>query len=150
MEDRDLIAHLGLADGFKEMRQLMKEVPKSGQISIATAKVLEMKLWLIVQKLTDMLTKAERYERNKKLELENAETDLASEAPDEVTSEAGKTRYARSTSKWRKLKKEAIQASVLKDYILRKREDTDKGIYIMRNRYVNEIKDKRSMPTDEV
>lgn len=145
---KSIINHLGLEKGLKEVMALFKLLPKDGEISMDEAIVFEVKFWQMKTKLTDMYIKAKRYEVSKKQERDNALIDIGSEA--DVNSVAGKEQYAKGDEKWRKLQEESKEAEVIKEFLELKRSDFEHAIYVMRSILQKGLKDKESMPNNEI
>jgi len=64
---------------MKEIVSLSKRIPKSGQITRSDAIILHVLFWQMKTKLSDMVTKAERYELNIKQKRDNTQIDIESE-----------------------------------------------------------------------
>lgn len=144
---KELINKLGIAQGVNEIIALTKQIPADGDITADDALVFELKCWHLKTKLTDMLTRARRYELTKKQERDNILIDIGAEegAPN---SAVGKEQYAKADDRWRKLQDEAKAAEVLREYIQNKKDDFEQAIYVMRSQAQNRSRDQKSMPQE--
>jgi len=145
---KEIIKELGLEQGFNEMVKLSKKIPKSGEIPPDSALVLHILFWQMKTKLSDMVTKAERYELNIKQTRDNTNVDIQSNCDEK--SEIAKQRVSRATTEWRDLQTKRLEAKVLTQYLKMKRDDFDQAVYVMRTVITYGRKDQESMPTQEV
>jgi hypothetical protein len=145
---KETIKKLGLDKGINEMVKLYKRIPKSGEIPSDNALILHVLFWQMKTKLSDMVTKAERYELDIKQKRDNLDVDIQSES--EEKSEAAKQRVSKANENWRKLQDQRLEARVLTQYLKMKRDDFDQAVYVMRTVVTNGRKDEESMPTQEV
>lgn len=145
---KEIIKKLNLTQGFKEMITLSKRIPKKGEIAPDDALVLHVLFWQMKTKLSDMVTKAERYELDTKQKRENLAVDIQSAS--EEKSEAAKVRVSKADESWRKLQDDRLEAKVLVQYLKMKRDDFDQGVYVMRTCVTFGNKDQESMPSQEV
>ena len=145
---KETIKKLGLTQGFKEMIALSKRIPKSGEIISDDAIMLHVLFWQMKSKLSDMITKAERYELDIKQKRDNLAVDIQSES--EEKSEAAKVRVSKADKEWRTIQDTRVEAEVLVKYLKMKREDFDQGVYVMRTCVTYGKKDQESMPSQEV
>ncbi len=145
---KETIKKLGLEQGFNEMVTLYKRIPKSGEITPDEAIVLHVLFWQMKTKLSDMVTKAERYELDIKQQRDNLDVDIQSES--EEKSEASKQRVSKADSRWRELQDKRLEAQVLTNYLKMKREDFDQAVYVMRTSVTYGHRDEQSTPTQEI
>ena len=145
---RETIKKLGLEQGINEMVALYKRIPKSGEITPDEAMVLHVLFWQIKTKLSDMVTKAERYELDIKQQRDNLDVDIQSES--EEKTEAGKQRVSKADKRWRDLQDKRLEAQVLTNYLKMKREDFDQAVYVMRTAITCGRRDEQSTPTQEI
>jgi hypothetical protein len=110
--------------------------------------VLHVLFWQIKTKLSDMVTKAERYELDIKQQRDNTDVDIQSEC--EEKSEAGKQRVSKADKRWRDLQDKRLEAQVLTNYLKMKREDFDQAVYVMRTAITSGRRDEQSTPTQEI
>ena len=143
-----VIKQLGLDKGMKEIVSLSKRIPKSGQITRSDAIILHVLFWQMKTKLSDMVTKAERYELNIKQKRDNTQIDIESESDEK--SVAAKERFAKGDKRWRDLQDQRLEAEVLRKFLERKRSDFDQAVYVMRTAVEYGYKDEQSTPTQEV
>ena len=145
---RETIKKLGLEQGINEMVTLYKRIPKSGEIVPDDAIILQVLFWQMKTKLSDMVTKAERYELDTKQKRDNLDVDIQSTS--EEKSEAAKQRVARADKSWRALQDQRLEAGVLTEYLKMKRSDFEQAVYVMRAILTYGRKDQESMPTQEI
>lgn len=145
---RETIKKLGLEQGINEMVTLYKRIPKSGEITPDEAIILQVLFWQMKTKLSDMVTKASRYELDIKQQRDNLDLDIQSTS--EEKSEAGKQRVSKSDSRWRDLQNKRLEAGVLTEYLKMKRSDFEQAVYVMRTIVTFGHKDQESMPTQEI
>jgi hypothetical protein len=145
---KEVIKKLGLEEGIKEMIRLYKKIPKSGVVPSKSAIILHVLFWQMKTKLSDMVTKAERYELDIKQRRDNLDLDIQSEC--EEKSEAAKQRVSKSDKQWRDLQDKRLEAQVLTNYLKMKRDDFNQAVYVMRTVITNGKEDEESMPTQEL
>jgi hypothetical protein len=145
---KETIKKLGLEQGINEMVALYKRIPKSGEITPDEAMVLHVLFWQIKTKLSDMVTRAERYELDIKQKRDNLDVDIQSES--EEKSEASKQRVSKANTGWRELQDKRLEAQVLTQYLKMKREDFDQAVYVMRTAITYGHRDEQSTPTQEI
>ena len=145
---KETIKKLGLEQGMNEMVALYKRIPKSGEITPNEAIVFHVLFWQMKTKLSDMVTKAERYELDIKQQRDNMDVDIQSEC--EEKSEAGKQRVSKLDTRWRELQNKRLEAQTFTNYLKMKREDFDQAVYVMRTSVTYGHKDEQSTPTQEI
>ena len=145
---KETIKKLGLTQGFSEMISLSKKIPKSGNILPDNALILHVIFWQMKSKLSDMVTKTERYELSIKQKRDNLSVDIQGDS--EEKSEAAKLRVAKADEEWRKLQNERLDAKILTQFLKMKRDDFDQAVYVMRTILTYSRKDQESMPNQEL
>ena len=117
----DLLKKLKIEKTIKEIRNLQSQVPKDGTLPEDDALLLHVKFWSATTMLTDILTKAKRYEVDVKFRRNKLLNELKGESDEK--SEAAKERVAKSDKEWQKLQKERIEVQVLREWLELKRHD---------------------------
>ena len=145
---KKVIKELGLTQGIGEMVKLHKRIPKNGEISPDEALVLHVLFWQMKTKLSDMVTKAERYELNIKQTRDNTDVDIQSTSDEK--SEAAKQRVSRADKRWRDLQDKRLEAKILTQYLKMKRDDFDQAVYVMRTVVTFGHRDQESTPSQEI
>ena len=144
---RKIIKELKMETDIQEIVKLYKRVPKSGQILPDEALILQVLFWQTKTKLSDLVTKAERYELDMKQKRDNKGVDIQCSTEG---SEAAKQRVAKANKEWRDLQDKRLEAQVLTEYLKMKRSDFDQAVYVMRTVAQYGTKDEQSTPNHEI
>jgi len=115
-----ILKKLKLVEDIKRIMKVEKQIPRDGIIPENDAMVLHTLFVQAKMKMTDLVTKAKRYEQHIKLERNNTLTRLKSEAKG---SEASRLRVAQGNPTWQTLQRERVNAEILVDWLINKRKD---------------------------
>jgi len=116
-----ILKKLKLVEDIKRVMKVEKQIPRDGTIPENDAMVLHVLFLQAKMKMTDLLTKAKRYEVHIKIQRDNKLNLLMSKADEK--SEAAKLRKAQGDTDWQTLQKERVNAEILVDWLANKRRD---------------------------
>jgi len=116
-----IIRELKLTDDIKRISKVEQRIPRNGIIPENDAMILHVLFLQAKMKLTDLVTKAKRYEQHIKITRNNKLNLLTSKSGEK--SEAAKLRIAHGNKEWQILQEERVNAEILVDWLMNKRRD---------------------------
>ena len=137
-----ILKKLKLVEDIKQVMKVEKRIPREGIIPENDAMILHVLFLQAKMKMTDLLTKARRYEQHVKIQRDNKLNLLMSQSNEK--SEAAKMRKAHGDTSWQTLQKERVNAEILVDWIGKKRDDFGQASIMCREtlKFVREDKDQ--------
>lgn len=137
-----ILKKLKLVEDIKRIMKVEKQIPRNGIIPENDAMVLHVLFLQAKMKMTDLVTKAKRYEQHIKLQRNNKLNSLTSQSDEK--SEAAKTRKAQGDTTWQTLQKERVNAEILVDWLVNKRRDFGEASIMCREtlKFVREDKNQ--------